>query len=308
MQQVPQQCVSVGCPMASVAKGFALHSGTVPPKSGIALLLESPGPDEPAFLVKDLPDGLVELQRRRERYPDLDARWVNVGAPVVGRAGTLMWQWMMAPMGLHRNDVAIFNTLHCYPGKDAAGEFAYPKGGERKKSEACCADLWLRPLVAWDPTLSVVAMHPSAIQRDVVPLPMVLRAIERAKQAAARGERVLLLMGGKAAKHWLGYGENTSRWCGHWQQETDFTRRKRAERWARNREVSVTKEKRVRKLTARTALEILLLGFTQLNGGNGDLVGYQYSGEVISPTLYDAMFSLIQSKPRKTKETVSASA
>lgn len=256
MGAVPQQCGD--CPMSSVAKGFALHSGAMPPKSGICILLEAPGPDEPVFLVKDLVDGAAEIERRRKQYPTLEPSWITKGAPVVGRAGNLMWFWILAPLNLIRPDVAVFNTISCYPGKGPDGQFFYPTGNVRKRAEATCAELWLRPLLEWQPTRVVEAMHPSALSRDITPLPVVRRAVEKAKMFAARGERVLLIMGGKGAKHFLGYGENTTRWCGHHQEESDFTRRLRFERWNENRRLSVVKVARVKKLTARTALALLL--------------------------------------------------
>lgn len=244
--------------MSSVAKGFALHSGAMPPKSGICILLESPGPEEPVFLVRNLIDGTAEIERRRKRYPELGEKWTNVGAPVVGRAGFLMWNWILMPLNLQRSDVAVFNSLCCYPGKSADGTFAYPKGNVRKRAEATCAEKWLQPLLEWNPTVSVVSMHPSAISRDVTPLPVVLRSVERAKVLAAKGERVLLLMGGKAAKHWMGYGENTTRWCNHWQIETPWTRQRRQERWDENRRLSVVKVKREKKMTLKQEVVALL--------------------------------------------------
>lgn len=292
---VPSQCVAAACPMSSVAKGFACHSGALPPRSGIAVLLESPGPDEPVFLVKDLVDGAAEVERRRTQYPELESRWVNVGAPVVGRAGTLMWSWILGPMGLQRSDVAVFNTLHCYPGKDATGAFAYPKGSVRKKAEATCASLWLQGLMAWEPTVSVVAMHPSAISRDVVPLPMVLRAVERAKVFAAKGERVLLLMGGKAAKHWMGYAENTTRWCGHWQRETAYTRARRAERWDFNRRINTMKTPKVKKLTVKIALIGLLSQGKRRENGDGLPASVDFDF-TIPAEVFDAMNALLKSK------------
>lgn len=295
MWAVPAQCGD--CPMSSVAKGFALSSGALPPKSGICILLESPGPEEPVFLVRNLIDGAAEIERRRKKYPELLEKWTNVGAPVVGRAGTLMWFWILQPLGLQRSDVAVFNTLHCYPGKRPDGTFAYPLGNVRKRAEAQCASLWLTALVDWSPTISIVAMHPSAISRDVTPLPVVLRAVEKAKGFAAKGERVLLLMGGKAAKHWMGYGENTTRWCGHFQVETEFTRRKRAERWDSNRRLSV--EKKTKKLSWKQRFLILLQLAERVNEDEFQIPN-------MSKLLYDELIAMATPKPKKVKEVIAA--
>ena len=265
---VPQPCIDAACPLAPRAKGFALPSGNLQ-TAKMALLLEMPGDTEHGFLVRELVDGEAELQRRRTLYPSLETKFVNIGAPVVGRAGYFLWTNLMSPLGLQRTDVAIFNVCQCACGKDADGTFFYPKGAERKRAEATCAELWLQPLLSWHPTVSVVGMHPSALVRDITPLPMVLRAIEKAKQFYLAGERVLLLLGGKAAKHWLGYAENTTRFVIHHQHESDLTYRLRQERWDKGRHLSVTKEKRVKKFrwTAQKALAFFLAASTPIDGG-----------------------------------------
>ena len=288
------------CPQSKASKGFALASGDLS-KAKMAFLLESPGPDEPAFLVKDLVDGAEEMQRRRAAYPTLEDRFIKMGAPVVGRSGTVLWQWLAEPMGLHRVDVAIFNTLDCYPGKDEKGAFAYPKGAVRKKAEATCASLWLQPLLDWRPTVSVVGMHPAALSRDIVPLPVVLRAIEKAKVFAAKGERVLLLLGGKAAKHWLGYGENTTRWCGHWQRENDLTYQLRFRRWEEARKLTTEKKPKVKKLGAKDFLRM----FHERYVGDNQFGPIKYCmpfPPVLSKEQYGQLSSLLAPKLKKTLE------
>ena len=218
----PQACYDIGCPLAGKSKGFALWSGDLS-QAKICILLETPAETEIGFRVKDLDDGERELTRRRESYPKLDNVFVRMGAPVVGRAGQTLWWWMMKPSGLQRSEVGIFNTLHCFPGKKLDGTIAYPAGDIRKKAEACCSTLWLEELRKWNPTISISCLHPAGLARQIAPLPMALRAIERAKLFASRGERVLILMGGKAVKMWMGYGESVTKFVAHWQDETEFT-------------------------------------------------------------------------------------
>ena len=274
----------------------------------MCILLESPGPEEPTFLVRDLMQGeFEESNRRHERYPFLEEKYCKIGAPVVGRSGQLLWRWLMQPMGLQRSDVAIFNTICCLPPRGAKGEFQYPKGAVRKRAEATCAQTWMQPLMEWDPEVAVVAMHPSALSRDIVPLPVVLRAIERAKKFALAGRRVLLLMGGKAAHHWLGYAENTTKWTCHYQEETLWTRVRREARWERNRGLKVGKEPRKKKLTVKAALALLLSEFkcvTEVDetAEGGSKTVYRYAGPSISPVLYDAMKVLTAPAKKRSKK------
>lgn len=219
----------------------------------------------------------------------------------------------MRPMGLERSDVGIFNCLSCYPGKTADGGFFYPTGSIRKRAEATCADRWMKPLIDWNPSVSIVCMHPSALSRDITPLPMALRAIERAKMFAAKGERVLLLMGGEAAHHWMSYGSNVTRWTGHWQAETDWTRARRNERWDANRRLSVTKVAKVRKLTAKTALAKLLSLLTPCKSFSNpdEILGWgSMDTQLIGSIDYAEMLALCATKSKKAavKEVANAAA
>lgn len=222
-------------------------------------MLETPDANDCASRVKDLPDGLVEIERRIAAYPTLEDRWIRLGAPATSWDDkiTTMWNWILNSMALQRSDLALFFTLNCFQGREG-GKLIYPKGDVRKKAEATCAGLWLKPLMDWRPTVTVVGIE-IASRSDSTPVPIGLRCVEKAKKFAAAGERVLLVIGNRAAKHWLSYAENSTRWAGHWQQESDFTYRRRQERWDENRRLSVVKKaKREKKLTAKTALALLL--------------------------------------------------
>src|SRR6266566_5174866 len=158
---LPQQCQASECPLAAKAHGFSLHSGLLPPRSGIAILMEGAGPGESSFLVRDLPGGVEEVQRRQSLYPGLEDKYSKLGAPSVGRSGALLWQWVMRAVNLQRSEVFIANTLACCCGKTPDGGAFYPIGNVRKRAEATCGELWLQPLLAWDPTVSVVGMNPN---------------------------------------------------------------------------------------------------------------------------------------------------
>jgi hypothetical protein len=281
----PQPCFECGCPLAGKSKGFALGSGD-PKKAKMALLLETPASNEIAFLTKELHDGLAEMARRDARFPELaDTRFTRVGAPVVGPTGNELFQWALKPLGLHRADLFIENVLHCWPPQTKQGNH-YPVGNERKKAEGCCSQIWNR-LDEFGPTAAVVNFHPAAIIREVTPLPIQIRAFERAKTLMLQGHRVVVCCGGKAADVWFGYASNVTRWAGHFQLESDFTRAKRAERWAENRRLTVTKTVKVKKLTAKTALMELLL---HARNHDADLCG------PADPTVVDFSFTMLRER------------
>ena len=150
-------------------------------------------------------------------------------------------------VGLQRRDLFICNVLKCLPpksGKDEDGA-PYPTGPERKKAEACCVQ-WSR-LHLFNPTIAVVSLHPAGIIREVSPLPLQCKSIERAVCYMRQGERVLVLCGGKAAKWWLGYAENVQKWVGSYHWETDRLRALRAERLQDGLTIDLTKKPRKKK-------------------------------------------------------------
>lgn len=241
----PQACYDAGCPLAESGHGFALPSGNIF-EARIALLLETPASEEIAYALEDsgrravssptwdVPDVELELEWRRRLYPDIDAQYLHRGAPVVGRSGMELFAWALRAAGITRRDVYIANVLQCYPGKKPDGTVAYPKGKERKEAETCCASLWWRLDSVFRPDWSVINFHPAAIVRDVTPLPLQIAAFVKAKKLANGGAKAVVCCGGKAAKAWLNYGENVTRWVGHAQRETELTRMLRRKRLERN--------------------------------------------------------------------------
>jgi len=281
--------------------GFALPSGDFS-KARIVALLETPATNEIVWRIEDLPDGKQELERRRKQFPNLEEKFIKTGAAVVGKAGGIFFGWMLGPLGIPRSDIGLCNTLHCYPGKKPDGTVAYPIGDVRKKAEACCSTLWLQQLREWGPTVAIVCLHPSAISREPAPLPMCLKTLEKAKHFAAQGERVLLLMGGKAAKAWLGHAENTTIFCGHYEVESDRSRVAREARRVMGMATKVgPKEKKPKKLTAKSALALLLQSATPFQRAIGDSdseVRYEIHTDV-SEQVFGEMQRLVLPKEKK---------
>ena len=302
MSGQPQACMDIQCPLASKSTGFALPSGDFN-KVKIVALLETPATSEIIFPIVELSDGEQELNRRRQRYPTLEEKFIKTGAAVVGKAGATLFSWMLEPLGIHRIDIGLVNTLHCYPGKKPDGTVAYPIGDVRKRAEACCSTLWWGQLREWNPTVAIICLHPSAISREPSPLPVCLKVIEKAKHFSLQGERVLILMGGKASHAWLGHSENTTVWCGHYEIESGYARLKREERRVSGMSIKVgPKVKKPKKLTTKLALEIFLKSALPVIRA-ADVAKDDFTGEVqyhidtyISEQQYKEMLGLMVPK------------
>lgn len=254
----PNECFEASCPLAGVATGFCLGSGdTVTAKFG--LMLEAPGGEEVTCDVEP-----VEVERRRRSFPHLDERFLRRGKPVVGKAGAILFGWGLGALEIRRDACFIDNGLRCLPPKGKQGP--YPTGATRLQAEACCRqwDRWTdRPgdggvLPGYNPTHSLISIHPAAVVRDTTPTPLMVRTIEKASQLVEREARPLILFGGKATKLWLGYGENVTRWSGHWQRETERTGQLRMERLR----VMAQAKGKSKKLTAKGAIQFMLDYYT----------------------------------------------
>jgi hypothetical protein len=244
MSGQPPTCA--GCPLYGKGTGFVLGSGD-PKTAKVGLLLEAPGKDELHWKVDP-----AEISRRKLRYPDMDPQFLTRGMPVVGKAGGILFSWMLAPVQLTRNDLFIDNSLRCLPPKVKGAQ--YPTGNEKKKAEA-----WCRQYDRWDefgPTVNLVQIHPAALAREPSPLPLAIRTFEKAKHFALGGERPLVMCGGKAVGTRIGYGSTVQTWLGHYQPETVLTASMREKR--REAGMATKTGPKVKKLTAKTALQLLI--------------------------------------------------
>lgn len=238
------KCTVTGCAcveFVSKGKGFVLDSGD-PSTAQFAILLEAPGHEEVAFsLTRKQDQGYWsdpthladEIAIRQRDYPTMPLSFIKKGVPVVGKSGSEMFYWVPAMKNISRGDIYISNALRCLPPKDKKSDSQYPTGNERKRAEGCCQQYSrLNPKGGFNVTVSTVSLHPAAVLREPTPLRLQAKNFEKAFQFIAQGERVLVLAGGKAAKLWLGYAENVTRWQGHFQFENGDIQRRRAERFA----------------------------------------------------------------------------
>lgn len=253
----PQQCFDSGCPLAvtcgcghmndehpedghctrvtndeicdcrgfrSKGKGFVLGVGD-PTTAPLAIILEAPGNEEIDFPL-DGPGahGIIppdELERRLKVYPQFEPRFRRVGAPVVGKSGSILNQWILPKAGLVREEIFIDNTLRCLPPK-AKGGAPYPTGPERIRAEQCCRQY--DRVQNFPGQVVEITLHPASIMREVTPLPLLIKDVEKAASFVRQGYKTILLMGGKAADVFLGYGDNVTRWRGHYEVLTSTVR------------------------------------------------------------------------------------
>lgn len=193
----PDSCKN--CPLYSKGKGFVLGNGD-PARARVAVMLEAPGQTELSWKVDD-----AELNTRCRDYHDVLVPMVNkrMGSAAVGKSGMEMDMWVLKGLGVDRRDVFVDNVLRCLPEK-GKGDSQYPIGEERKAAEAHCRvyDRW----AIFKPTLGLISLHPAAILRDPVPLPLQISDFKKALDFAHQGERPVILAGGKAAELFLGRG------------------------------------------------------------------------------------------------------
>jgi hypothetical protein len=267
----PDYCYTSGCPLASKGTKFVLGCGD-PKTAKIGLLLEGPGSEEVSFTLRPEEDRRfyetakecdAEVAIRKRDYPDLPMRYITRGVPVVGRSGFELVQWAFPAAGLRRSEIFIDNTLRCLPPKN--GDSHYPDGAERKLAEAFCRHYDRFGRSQFQPDISIVSLHPAGIIREPTPLWLQVKNLEKARDFITTGAKVLLLAGGKAVKWWLGYGENVTRWQGHYEWNDAASQERRAARLASYASAVPGEKKRGKKTTEREDSSETRAGRRRLN-------------------------------------------
>lgn len=254
----PNSCAS--CSLYGVGRGFCLDAGD-PRSTNIAIVLESPYLEEVNFSVWPPPgakkryvlgevrESQAEMRRRKERYPDIDARLLARGVPVVGRTGYLFNQ-MLEEAGIQRDKIFVGNTLRCIPPKSAQGQ-NWPTGHAKNIAVSVCRQY--DGLDEFKPTVVVFSIHPSAVLREQTPYLLIVEDLRKVKEFADQGERVLLLMGGNAVDTYFGYFKNVTKSRGHYEFVENSWLTKRTEilniKAEKARRLEVPKELRPKKKT-----------------------------------------------------------
>lgn len=219
MADQPEGCI--GCPLYGVGKGFVLGTGD-PQRAKYAFVLEAPGREEPSIQLKPVAGRAFfatkeecdrEIAIRRRDYPELGDRHVMYGAPVVGATGAALQFWIWPKVGIRREECYLDNTIRCLPPKGKSGG-AYPTGAVRAAAEKHCRR-WDR-ISAFRPDTMVFSIHPASLLREIGPLPLAVKDAERVRDFTVAGRKVLALLGGKAIKAFARFGENSTRWRGHY--------------------------------------------------------------------------------------------
>jgi uracil-DNA glycosylase len=214
----PSSCSE--CSMFGVARGFVLGAGT-PEKARYMCILEAPGKDELSFALNPNPKRAFlqtieecehELAIRKRDYPELSNGHLRYGVPAVGATGLALIYWLWQKVGIRRDEVFLDNTIRCLSPKSKAGA-AYPTGVNKKSAELHCRQY--DRIHLFKPDCVILTIHPASLLREVTPLPLCIKDWEKARDFAAQGRRVLVLVGGKSAQAFLRYGQNSTRWRGH---------------------------------------------------------------------------------------------
>lgn len=216
-----------GCLLAPSSRGFALDSGD-PLRARIAFVLEAPTQAEVGYSLRPMMKRsflatevacAAELKIRKAAYPELDERYLKVGVPSVAGAGAMLDSWVFRPLGLKREECFVTSNLRCTPPRGKTGK-AYPIGDVRTQAEYSCRQWDRVPQFlsnADKGAVAVCTILPSDLMAQVTPLPLLIADIRKAMEFAATGLKVVVLMGGKAAETYLGYGGTSQRWRGHYQ-------------------------------------------------------------------------------------------
>ena len=215
----PKSCE--GCALYGVGRGFVMDSGN--PKTAKAIMcFEAPGSQEIAFELRPQANrGFFEtakecneeIRRRQEAFPDIPLKFLSLGAPIVGPTGQAIQRWIWEKVGIKRDELFLMNTIRCLPPKSKNGQ-AYPTGDARKQAEQFCRKY--DRIDQFRPDTMVVTIHPAALLREIGPLPLVVKDMEKVRDFTTQGRRVMALLGGKALHAFLRYTENVQWWRGHY--------------------------------------------------------------------------------------------
>lgn len=205
----------------SLSKGFVLGTGS-PRNARYAFILEAPGREETSFALRAVKDRAFfatekevneERNERRRAYPEMDPKFIESGAPVVGPSGSQLQYQAWPKSGISRSEVFLDNTIRCLPPKSKQGA-AYPTGAIKTSAELCCRQY--DRLDEFRPDTLVFSLHPAGLLREITPLPLQVKDMEKIRDFATQGRRVIGLLGGKAVQAFARFGANVTKWRGHY--------------------------------------------------------------------------------------------
>jgi hypothetical protein len=183
-----------------------------PKTAKLAIILETPANEDVGFHLDPVRDILDsprdEVLRRQRLYPELEKSFLIKGLPAIGRQGSILNNWLLPKVGVRRADVYVTTVLRCVPPRNKQMK-PYPTGNDRFVAERTCRQY--DRLAEFAPTAIVITFAPHELVREITPLPLVIKDLEKAAAFVSQGHRVLLLMGGKATELYLGWGSNVAR-------------------------------------------------------------------------------------------------
>lgn len=197
----PNQCA--GCPL--LAKGYGFVSGTYQ-NTPITIIDESnnaiPNPkvnlaDAQLFAIGEAP-AVHEVDRNQ---------------PFCGEAGNIFKGWILKNADINFDSIVVDNVLRC-----GQKDNKLPDKKVLKTAVAHCRQY--DRTRDFQPSRFVFTLHPSAILRDVVPLPLVIHDWCRAKQMG----KCIILMGKTATQKYFKFVSSIRSWRGNYEpiDEQDY--------------------------------------------------------------------------------------
>ncbi len=181
----PQHCRL--CPLAAIGQGFC--EDDAPTKPLVAFVLDMP-----------------------------TAADVRERAPFSGAEGRAWTEQFITHAGYTRQDVLFSTCLRCRQANDKFGQAVYPRGPNRRLAEINCRHYDTK-LLAYDPNLFIVTVHPRGIRLVNCYLRQIQRDVAKAFRFAIQGYRPAVLFGEGVVElyyPWIKNSGGLKNWRGHW--------------------------------------------------------------------------------------------
>lgn len=181
-----------GCPLENSGIGFVPPTVAGKPASNLSLVNIKLG------ICGEAP-AIDELEQQR---------------PFVGRAGQVLRQWVFGNAGVDIDECLIDNTLRCVQQNNEM-----PPVEILRKAQKHCAqyDVWEKMNSGRGPEYDLLTYHPAALLRDIVPLPLVVHDVGRARRMVEEGKSVRILLGKTAYERFQPYAGSVGKWRGHYE-------------------------------------------------------------------------------------------
>lgn len=200
----PVQCA--GCPLEHIGVGFVPGTFKQQP-----LIIIAPETHQAASnIAANLSDARLAFCGEAPAHDEYLA-----GRPFAGKAGGVLKSWVFDNAGVSFDDVMIDNVIRCVqPGNELPDKPVLTAA----RKHCSVYDRWAE----FAPEIDVVTFHPAALLRDIVPLPLVVHDVGRARELSEKS-RVRVLLGKTAVQKFYGYISNLTRWRGNVERQPNIS-------------------------------------------------------------------------------------